>query len=635
MTAAHGADVVALGVTADGAAAASADRIGGLRLWPTLDGTREPVVIQGTAARAITVARDGDGFVIGTLDAAGGVHLIRTSATGAVRGRATASDKPAAEIHRTSEGLLVLRADQTLELIDSRGAVRSRLHADTGTHIDSILVRGRHVLALIQEDKQLHGRRIVIDHGAAWGASTPRFRTAFEQAALSPDGDLLAVRRPRSVHPVLIDLATGAVRSTALCVAKEWPQSDGGEDSSFLRGDNAPTPIAFLTAETVACTVAGTLHWWRTSGAPEEVSTGAFHLRDAPIAATERALIAGIGTHLVIATPARSRFLGYGVNDVSQIRIAPDGVLVAGSDQQALVLDTHLRERSRFDLGRARISWGDAVLVDDRWAIVAQPAPPPLRSGGQIAVVDGVTRVERQILSYEVRDGEMAYEPSTRLLAASDGAASLILAFDPASHTFGAPIRLASAITPTRIALVDPALAGGLAALAIDVVADGLLVGELHRDDMTPGTFLQPRATYRVPGELRAVDRAGRLYVRVPDENDVVVYARGVAGARLPGAAKLTLRPNADGSRIAAFDAPRLMMFGADGALGWDASPWDSADVAWLGSGELVVQFPSAIAKVDLDTGALAERRCGLAFGLSETPFQARHVGSTVCELAH
>src|SRR5438874_2145087 len=59
LTAAHGAEIVALGVTIDGEAVASADRLGGLRLWPALDGTREPIVIQGTAARAVALARNG------------------------------------------------------------------------------------------------------------------------------------------------------------------------------------------------------------------------------------------------------------------------------------------------------------------------------------------------------------------------------------------------------------------------------------------------------------------------------------------------------------------------------------------------------------------------------------------------
>src|SRR5512140_2549203 len=102
LTAAHGAEIVALGVVPDGLAVASADRLGGIRLWAALDGTREPVVIQGAMPRSITLAYDGDGFAIGTLDAAGGVQVIRTSVDGDVRGRVTVGgDQPATQISGT------------------------------------------------------------------------------------------------------------------------------------------------------------------------------------------------------------------------------------------------------------------------------------------------------------------------------------------------------------------------------------------------------------------------------------------------------------------------------------------------------------------------------------------------------
>lgn len=51
----HGSEIIALGTTVDGQAAATADRMGGIRLWTALDGTREPAVIQGTAAKSIAL----------------------------------------------------------------------------------------------------------------------------------------------------------------------------------------------------------------------------------------------------------------------------------------------------------------------------------------------------------------------------------------------------------------------------------------------------------------------------------------------------------------------------------------------------------------------------------------------------
>src|SRR5690242_21947572 len=78
----HDSDIVALGATTDGRAVASADRLGGIRSWTALDGTREPVVIPDTAARSMALWRDGDGVALAAVDAAGGVHVVRNTGTG-------------------------------------------------------------------------------------------------------------------------------------------------------------------------------------------------------------------------------------------------------------------------------------------------------------------------------------------------------------------------------------------------------------------------------------------------------------------------------------------------------------------------------------------------------------------------
>ncbi|HEX2688933.1 MAG TPA: hypothetical protein VHN14_20060 [Kofleriaceae bacterium] len=638
LTAAHGAEIVALAVTPDGSAVASADRLGGIRLWTALDGTREPVVIHGPAPRSVTLTHNGDDFVIGTLDAAGGVQVIRTSGIGAVRGRVTVTgDQPATEIDGIREGLLILRADQTLELVDATGQVRSRLASEPGTHIDSILVRGRHVLALVMEDKRLHGRWILLDHGVHWGESTPKIDVKIAHAVLSPDGHRLAVTRPRNLHPLLIDLATGLAQKTPLCVAKQWPRESGEDidESQFLQDHNAPVPLGFLSGTVVACSVVGTLVWWNTNGSPEPTLVGSFAVGGLPADMSDRALIVGVGPNLALGTPSSSKFLGYGLQDIAHLRAGAAGVLVSGVDQQSFVLDAGLRERARFDLGRTRVDWSDVVALDDRYAITAAPQHRPNKAEVvALAVFDGVTRTQHQLLPYEARDKELAYEPATRLLATSDGAASLLLRLDPATHLFGAPIRLASEIAPSKLFVLDPTLASGVAALQVQDTGDGLLVGEFLERDLAPGTTIQPRTTYRVHGELRAVDRAGRLYLHGDDDHDdVVVHTRGAAGVRLPGVAELTLHPNRDGSRIAAFQTPRIVMLTGTGKVDWDTAQWNSAGIDWTATGELLVQFPSAVATLDLETGAPAGRRCGWGFGVSDQVTELGRSGPSICDV--
>lgn len=633
-TAAHGSEIVALGVTADGNAVASADRLGGLRLWPSLDGMREPVVIQGTAARALTLARDGDGFALGSLDGAGGVHIMRMSAAGAVRERLAVPGARAIEIDATPEGLLVLRADQTLELVDPTGHVRSRLTPDPGLHVDSIVVRGSRVLALLQEGKRIHGQWVELDHGMHWGASTPRFAIKIAHAVLAPDGSALAVSRPRSLHPVLIDLATGEVHKAPLCVTRDWPGDDGETARELLRTDNTPMPLGFLTDSVVACTVTGTLQWWTTAGAarPNVVATTA--IGASPIAMSDRALVVGVGPNLAVATPTSIKYLGYGLRDVAQLRSGPSGILVAGSDQ-AVFLDAALRERSRFELGRNSLDWRDAILIDDRYAItVSLRRGSPRDDGFQLAIFDGIARAQHQVVPQELRDKDLRYEPSTGLLAAADATSAMLLRLDPRGHAFGDPIRIASWIPPSRIVPLDPALSGGIAALEIDDAGDGVLVGEFPLADLRPGATVVPRRTYRLPGVLRATDRAGRLYMHPRDAEEIVVYARGAGVARLPALTGMTLSPSPDGSHIAAFATPRLVLLTAGGQVRWETALWSGGDVAWTASGELVAQAPSGVARIDLATGAIVARRCGWSFGLSEVPLDGGHSGPTICEVA-
>lgn len=646
LSAPHGADITALGATSDGLAVATADRLGGIRLWPVLDGTREPVVIQGTPPRALALLRDGDGFAIGLLDAAGGVRVVRTAATGAVLGRATArGEVPATDLVASAEGLLVLRADQTVELVDTGGAQRARLVPEPGMHIAQLVARSGRVLALVAEGKQLYGRWIAVDHGVRWGGATPALPFPIRRAVLSPGGELLAVTRPRSLHPALIDLAHGTARKVPLCAGRRWPHEndESVDEAEILNSDNAPLPLGFLTDDVVACAVMTQLTWWNTDGTQRPAAAGSFPVATLPVAMTDGALVVGAGASLGFATPDAQRFLGYSVHDLTGLRIAPSGALVGGSDQQSILLDVdpglapgeRLRARARFELSRNRSDWLDVVPIDERYAIVTLQRRQLDRRdvAFQVAVFDGLATTVHQLLPYRARDREVSYDPASRLLATSDGGMALLLRYDPAAHRFGEPVRVGSAIAPGKLVVLDPRLSGGVLVLEIAETPDGLLVGELTDGDLRPGTTVQPRTSYRVPGELRAVDRAGHLYTHRPfDHDDVVVYARDLPIARLPAVGDLALRPSADGSRIAAFASPRLVLLSGDGGVRWDSAQWSGADVDWTASGDLLVQFPTGVARVDLETGELTDRRCGWGFGLSDHMYDARHTGPSICD---
>jgi hypothetical protein len=57
----HGAPLRAIAVSEDGAVAVSSDQHGSLRMWPSLDGKREPIVVAARAAIALAIVHDADG----------------------------------------------------------------------------------------------------------------------------------------------------------------------------------------------------------------------------------------------------------------------------------------------------------------------------------------------------------------------------------------------------------------------------------------------------------------------------------------------------------------------------------------------------------------------------------------------
>jgi len=67
----HDAGLDLVAVTDDGTAVVTQDAVGGTRLWPTLDGSREPIVVHVPMARELGVMHDGTELAIAALDAVG------------------------------------------------------------------------------------------------------------------------------------------------------------------------------------------------------------------------------------------------------------------------------------------------------------------------------------------------------------------------------------------------------------------------------------------------------------------------------------------------------------------------------------------------------------------------------------
>lgn len=112
-------------------------------------------------------------------------------------------------------------------------------------------------------------------------------------------------------------------------------------------------------------------------------------------------------------------------------------------------------------------------------------------------------------------------------------------------------------------------------------------------------------------------------------------YRHGIRVTTLPELAGAALRPNNDGTQLAAVGMGTVALVATTtGRVLWQSAAWGATDVMWLPSGELAARFPGALAKLDLATGAVTDRQCGWAFGLSDTPFETSASAPIVCDVA-
>jgi hypothetical protein len=64
----HGGRIDLVAITDRGDAALTSDSFSELRLWPTLDGSKEPIVVHGPRAMQLALGRDGDRLCAAILD---------------------------------------------------------------------------------------------------------------------------------------------------------------------------------------------------------------------------------------------------------------------------------------------------------------------------------------------------------------------------------------------------------------------------------------------------------------------------------------------------------------------------------------------------------------------------------------
>jgi len=599
LTGSHGAAIELVAISDDGSAVVTQDAIGGTRLWPSLDGKREPIVLGVQPATQLAIARSGDGFVIASRDQGGGAEVVHLAATGTVKAHASIAPDPVIEsIAIAPEGVLAVRADQTLAVFSADGDMITRLEAPAASRIRQVATRGGRTLVLFAHDDTTNGRWL---SGTTWGGVTPDFQLdPASRAVLSPNGKRLLIDFEGAAY--LLDTETGKI----------------------IENYGGGLPLGFVDDDTSIELGAGKLVWQQVGGAFGSAREGTAEASE-PAAVANDIVVTAKGTSLVLHTPERAAQLGYRMTDVVGMHVVDDHVAITGAAQQVQMLDPNLDPRSTPELPDDLRVLGDLLPIDDRFVI----ATHTFNTGTwwSLSVLDLGGHKTWQAFQHPLGRSEIRYEPSTGYLEITDSVASYLTRWDPKTLSFETWYTLAGGAA--EVYLLDPRRNNGFVAVALRSVKGQLEINEIAGTDVKVGAPIAPKHTYQVNGYAVAVDLAGRVYAI--DKGTLVMYEHGTEIGRIADVGDARVAPHPSGAYIALWGDQRIGLYEANGTQRWQIAAPLAQRIAWLGD-DLVVDYAGGLGKIDAATGALIKRTCGWSFGLSALSTNDVIAGESICD---
>ena len=303
------------------------------------------------APTRISIAHAGAELVVGTIDQAGNGLTFRLSDDGALRATTPiAGEVPIAQLVAIDDGVLVVRADQTIERFDVNGTRRGKIVGDPGERFARLAVRrnGAAVLVIAGSPRPASpfgntddtprptasdvrfivlGDALAAD-GLSWGPrrAFPRVVDA-EALALAPNHERIAVvdapsgqlhvLDDRDLHEIGTSIAVGSVQHPAL---------------GFIDNDDVAD-------------VDSTVSWWPGPPAPPN-DEPRIEIPSSPSvtggAIGDGLAIAAVTTSLGCAKPGTSHFLGWLDDTDGLVSAAGSGFALALRDGHELLLDRSL-----------------------------------------------------------------------------------------------------------------------------------------------------------------------------------------------------------------------------------------------------------------------------------------------------
>jgi WD40 repeat protein len=227
----HASSIERLALSPDAKGALSADKAGSVRLWPALDGSREPLPIPVRGPRAMSLAKRGEDWIVALVDAAGGTHLMRVDRHGDIEALANVDPfDPVRAVSVLPGGtrLLVLGEDHRLRLFSDAGKELAVIEQREFRPAHLFVTPKGAVVAISVNQRvmgkvEVEAQRIEVGKGSLKLAGAPTaFKTASEPSpdnlGLSPDASRVAFvdRSGAKWRLQVVDVDTGHLQTVDL-----------------------------------------------------------------------------------------------------------------------------------------------------------------------------------------------------------------------------------------------------------------------------------------------------------------------------------------------------------------------------------------------------------------------------------
>ena len=604
----HGGAITTLAITADGASAITCDELGGLRLWPTLDGKTEPRIVELPRPRELALGADPRGFIVAMTDDVGGLVLQVVDADGLTLQRASLAGDPAyAGVAMTTRGTIAWRADQVLVRLRTDGTIGSQLPAEAGQRILDVAVAGDRAVAVIetgtsQSVPTQRARWITLGDQLAWGAWVDAGTEVGRVISASPSGKRLASLGNAGTTPrvIVVDTGTGKV------IANEM--APGAVAIGLADDDHVAvatqTGISWIALDTA-----------KPTQQPATVGGAAVVVEQGILGIGGGHAVAASNGELMIATPTKLEFLGYELASPAVAAAAPKGQLLIGVGDTFALLDKDLRAISAPTIG---IGAGSAVssllwLAGDDWLVETSKIADGLTTLSLVDIAHQRTQVIRSGMAIVQTP---MFEPTTNLVTLSLGDLPGVSTYDRDAHRLSKLAVMPKPKSYEQVELVPvvPAIAAGVQVVVAQM-----------RDRMTLRWLKDPRALDRgvsitVDGSLAGVDRAGHVFVwqtTPAGPLELAVYADGKRTGKLASDGPAMMYPDLAGTRILQVGQRSVTLVALDGAVAWTQTLEGVTEALWLDDGSIGIVSAAGLARLDAATGKVLAARCGWRFGLA------------------